>query len=64
MIIFVVYFIPVGQIKMLLKAAKKYFCQKMRQSDLGHAEPDLPLNNENNSINTGDAYVDEVLSQL
>ena len=31
MIIFVVYFIPVGQIKMLLKAAKKNFCQKMRQ---------------------------------
>jgi hypothetical protein len=31
-------------------------------SDLGHAQPDLPVNNVNNSINTGDAYVDEVLS--
>ena len=69
MIIFVVYFIPVGQIKMLLKAAKKKFLSEdatMAEdtSDLGHAQPDLPVNNVNNYINTGDAYVDEVLIQL
>ena len=69
MIIFVVYFIAVGQIKMLLKAAKKKFLWEdatMAEvtSDLGHVQPHLPVNNVNNSINTGDAYVDEVLSQL
>ena len=61
--------IPVGQIKMLLKAVKQTFLSEdatMAEdiSDLGHAQPDLPVNNVNNSINTGDAYVDEVLSQL
>jgi len=67
--------IPVGQIKMLLKAVKQTFLSEdatMAEdtSDSGHAQPNQDGatgpsgNNVNNSINTGDAYVDEVLGQL
>jgi hypothetical protein len=49
---------------MLLKAAKQFFLSEdvtiaEDTSDLGHAQPDLPVNNVNNSISTGDAYVDD-----
>ena len=61
--------IPVGQIKMLIKAVKQTFLSE-DASHSGHAKQNQDGairssgNNVNNSTNTGDAYVDEVLYQL
>jgi hypothetical protein len=57
--------IPVGQIKMLIKAVKQTFLSE-DASHSGHAKQNQDGairssgNNVNNSTNTGDAYVDEV----
>lgn len=67
--------IPVGQIKLLMKAVKQTFLSEdaIRAEDdshSGHAQPNQDGatgssdNNVTNSVNTGDAYVDEVLGQL
>ena len=63
--------IPVDQIKMLMKAVKQTFLSEdATVEDASHSVHVQPNqdgatgNTVNNSINTGDAYVDEVLCQL